>query len=272
MSERASEQANPAWPTLTYVVAVSPTGTTDDELERMHVRRGAVVGAGRLGRALTAAWPELAGPFGRGFDGEGFDAVLLAVPDREIGNAAAAIAPGPLVGHCSGATGLDVLSPHERFGVHPLMTFAQRADPASAFGGAAAAVAGSTERALDVAIGIAHRLGMRPFELADDDRAAYHAAASMASNFLVTIEDAAEVLLATTGNGRDILLPLIRTSVANWAVSGRSALTGPVARGDDETVARQRAAIADRMPALLELFDALVARTRTVMAEGPMGG
>ena len=272
MSERASEQANREWPSLTYVVAVPPTGAIDHDLEPTYVPRCAVVGAGRLGRALTAALPELAGPFGRGFDGEGFDAVLLAVPDREIGNAAAAITPGPLVGHCSGATGLDVLSPHARFGVHPLMTFAPGADAGWAFRGAAAAVAGNTERALGVAIAIAHRLGMRPFELADEDRAAYHAAASIASNFLVTIEDAAEVLMATTGNARDILLPLIRTSVENWAVSGRSALTGPVARGDDDTVARQRAAISERTPELLELFDALVARTRSVVAEGPTGG
>ena len=271
MSERASEQANPHKCAVTYVVGVVPTAAIDDGLGRMNLPRCAVVGAGRLGRALTAAWPELTGPFGRGFDGEGFDVVLLAVPDREIGHAAAAIALGPLVGHCSGATGLDVLSPHERFGLHPLMTFAT-GDAGPVFDGAAAAVAGSTERALSVAEAIAHRLGMRPFELADDDRAAYHASASIASNFLVTIEDAAEVLLATTGHTREILLPLIRASVENWATSGRSALTGPVARGDDETVARQRAAISQRAPELLALFDALVERTRAVVAEGARGG
>jgi predicted short-subunit dehydrogenase-like oxidoreductase (DUF2520 family) len=269
MSERAGEQANRDGRSVTYVVAVPPVEVVDDG--RTNLARCAVVGAGRLGRALTAAWPDLAGPFGRGFDGGGFDVVLLAVPDREIGHAAAAIAAGPLVGHCSGATGLDVLAPHERFGVHPLMTFVPGGDAGSAFRGAAAAVGGSTEHALAVAMAIAHRLGMHPFELADGDRAAYHAAASIASNLLVTIEDAAEVLLATVGQAREILLPLIRASVENWAASGRAALTGPVARGDDETVARQRAAIAERAPELLALFDALVTRTRAVVADGVRG-
>jgi predicted short-subunit dehydrogenase-like oxidoreductase (DUF2520 family) len=107
-------------------------------------------------------------------------------------------------------------------------------------------------------------LGMQPFELADDDRAAYHAAASIASNFLVTIEDAAEVLLATAGLGRQILLPLIRATFDNWEAEGAAALTGPVARGDVATVQRQRAAIESRAPELLEMFDALVARTRSI--------
>jgi hypothetical protein len=58
----------------------------------------AIVGGGRLGRALTGAL-RANGPFGRGHDGAGADVVLLCVPDGEIANAAAAIAPGPLVGH-----------------------------------------------------------------------------------------------------------------------------------------------------------------------------
>lgn len=224
----------------------------------------AVVGAGRLGAALAAALPGVGGPFGRGFDGTGYSVVLLAVPDREIGNAAAAIAPGPLVGHCSGATGLDVLAPHECFGLHPLMTFSRVPTSRSPFEGAGAAVAGSTPRALAVAEDLSRQLGMEPFAIADADRAAYHAAASIASNFLVTIEDAAEVLLRTTGNERHVLLPLIRASVANWGTEGRASLTGPIARGDDATVARQREAIAGRAPELLAMFDALVERTRSI--------
>jgi predicted short-subunit dehydrogenase-like oxidoreductase (DUF2520 family) len=226
----------------------------------------AIVGAGRLGTALAAALPGAAGPFGRGFDGAGYEVVVLAVPDREIARAAAAIAPGPLVGHCSGATGLAVLAPHECFGLHPLMTFgrAPAVGAAPPFEGAAAAVAGSSSRALAVATALARQLGMEPFELADTDRAAYHAAASVASNFLVTIEDAAEVVLSATGHDRRILLPLIRATVENWGDAGRVALTGPVARGDEETVAGQRAAIAERAPDLLALFDVLVERTRAI--------
>jgi predicted short-subunit dehydrogenase-like oxidoreductase (DUF2520 family) len=55
-------------------------------------------------------------------------------------------------------------------------------------------------------------------------------------------------------------------TVENWARDGASALTGPIARGDEETVARQRAAVAERTPELLELFDALADSTRELVA------
>ena len=94
---------------------------------------------------------------------------------------------------------------------------------------------------------------MRPFELDDDDRAAYHAAASIASNFLVTLEAAAEEVAAAAGlepaEARALLAPLVRTTVENWVELGpERALTGPVARGDDATVAAQRAAVAEPRP------------------------
>lgn len=227
--------------------------------------RIAVVGRGRVGTALAAALPGAGGPYGRGHDGSDADVVVLAVPDREIAAAAAAVAPraGLLVGHCSGATSLDVLAPHEAFGLHPLMTVTVGAGPA-VLAGAPAAVAGSTPRAAAIAGDLARRAGMRPFAIDDADRAAYHAAASVASNFLVTLEDAAEVLLGTIGLDRSILLPLVRTTLDNWAATGRPALTGPVARGDEATVARQRSAIEARAPELLDLFDALVDRTRAI--------
>jgi predicted short-subunit dehydrogenase-like oxidoreductase (DUF2520 family) len=107
---------------------------------------------------------------------------------------------------------------------------------------------------------------MTAFEIADDDRAAYHAAASIASNYLVALEDTAERLLATTGAPRSALVPLVRATVENWAREGAGALTGPIARGDEETVARQRAAVAERAPELLELFDALTNSTRELVA------
>lgn len=234
----------------------------------------AVVGAGRVGTALVAALAGAAGPFGRGFDGGDHRVVLLAVPDREIASAAAAIArlDGRLVGHCSGATTLDVLAPHERFGLHPLMTFSRSTAGAATFTGASAAVAGSSERALDAASSLAEQLGMRPFVIDDAHRAAYHAAASISSNFLVTVEDAAEVLLGGAGPDREILLPLIRATVENWGAEGRAALTGPVARGDTATVERQRAAIAARAPELLALFDALVERTQAISGARPSAG
>jgi predicted short-subunit dehydrogenase-like oxidoreductase (DUF2520 family) len=108
---------------------------------------------------------------------------------------------------------------------------------------------------------------MHATSVADEDRAAYHAAASIASNFLVTLEGAAERLAATAGVDRALLVPLVRAAVENWARLGAGdALTGPIARGDEETVARQRMAVEDRTPELLALFDALADATRALAA------
>jgi predicted short-subunit dehydrogenase-like oxidoreductase (DUF2520 family) len=229
----------------------------------------AVVGAGRLGTALAAALQAagyaVLGPLGRGADGAGADVVLLCVPDHEIPVAASAIAPGPLVGHCSGATALAALSPHEAFSIHPLMTVTRAG---AQFAGAGAAIAASTPRALALATELADSLGMEPVEVADENRAAYHAAASIASNFLITLEAAAERLASEVGVERRLLVPLVRATVENWAALGpENALTGPVARGDVETVARQRDAIAVHTPDLLPLFDALVEATQALAGE-----
>jgi len=232
--------------------------------------RCAIVGAGRLGTALAAALRatglEIDGPLTRDQAPDpGVDAVLLCVPDAEIAAAAASAPAGVLVGHCSGANGLGVLDGREAFSLHPLTTVTT-GGPAR-FQGVGAAVAGSTTRALAFALDLAGRLGMRATVVDDADRAAYHAAASIASNFLVTLEAAAERIGATAGVDRAMLVPLVEAAVANWAVLGPAgALTGPIARGDEETVARQRAAVEERTPELLELFDALADSTRELVA------
>ena len=222
----------------------------------------AIVGNGRLGRALASAL-RTADPYGRGYAGAGADVILLCVPDAEIADAAAAIATGPIVGHCSGATGLDVLVPHEAFALHPLMTVTRAGADLT---GAGCAIGGSTPRALGLARRLAATLGMRPFEIADADRTAYHAAASMAANFLVTLESAAARVAASAGVQRELLVPLVRAAVERWAVEGDASLTGPIARGDEATVARHREAIGERAPELLGLYDALADATRAVAA------
>jgi len=226
--------------------------------------RLALVGQGRLGTALSQALRlagyEVDGPLGRGSDGSEADAVLLCVPDAEIAAAAALVEPGRLVGHCSGATGLEPLTPHEAFSLHPLMTVTGHG---ASFDGAGAAVDGSSPRALALANQLANALGMRPVRVGNEDRAAYHAAASIASNFLVALEASAERLASTVGIDRELLVPLVRATVENWATLGAErALTGPVARGDEATVEAQRAAVAERTPESVELFDALVRTTR----------
>ena len=253
------------------------------------IERVAIVGPGRLGTAIAAALTRAGisvdGPYGRhhpvaerlreatrgpaGADTGVPDAILLCVPDTEIAAAAATIPAAAPVGHCSGATALDVLAPHEAFSLHPLMTVPAGA-PADVLAGAGAAVAGSTPRALALAHGLAELLAMRPIEIADSDRAAYHAAACIASNFVVTLEAAAERVAATAGLPRELLVPLVRASVENWAALGPArALTGPVARGDEPTIERQRTALAQRAPELLELFDACVDATRRLAARTP---
>jgi predicted short-subunit dehydrogenase-like oxidoreductase (DUF2520 family) len=230
----------------------------------------AIVGRGRLGsalaRALSDAGVAVDGPLPRGAGPAETGPVLLCVPDAEIAAAAALIGAGAPVGHCSGATGLAVLAPHEAFSLHPLMTFTADSAP-SRFAGAGAAVAGSTPAALELAVGLARTLGMRPVEIDDADRPAYHAAASIASNFLITLEAAAERLAASAGMDRELLVPLVRATVDNWARLGPArALTGPVARGDRQTVERQREAVHERAPELVALFDALVDATRADVA------
>lgn len=231
------------------------------------IERVTVVGDGRMGRAvasaLAAAGVDVRGPLARGA-GAVDGIVLLAVPDAEIQAAAALVAPGAIVGHFSGATTLEPLAAHDAFSIHPLTTVT---GTGTEFDGVPAAVAGSSARSLAAAVELARALGLRPFEVADADRAAYHAAASIASNFLLALEAFAEELAGSAGVPRDALAPLVRATVDNWQRDGAAiALTGPIARGDEATVARQRAAVAERVPDRLALFDALAAATRELAA------
>jgi predicted short-subunit dehydrogenase-like oxidoreductase (DUF2520 family) len=263
------------------------------------VSRVGVVGAGRLGTALAAALREagveVEGPAGRGKVPRDCEAVVLCVPDGEIPAAAATVAgAAPLVGHTSGATRLAALKAAggAAFGLHPLQTFPERAPsvgaasaervpggtaPAErapggaldAFRGAGCAVAGSTPEALDFAVRLARALGMTPFEIGDEGRAAYHAAASVASNFTVTLLAAAERIAAGAGlaphEARALLAPLVRRTVESVAeLDPERALTGPIARGDHGTVEAQRRALEDAAPELLDLFDELVRHTRAL--------
>jgi predicted short-subunit dehydrogenase-like oxidoreductase (DUF2520 family) len=243
-----------------------------------------VVGAGRVGTALAAALRDagvdVEGPVGRGERPERCDAIVLCVPDAEIPAAAEVVtAAAPLVGHTSGATPLSALAPAgvPAFGLHPLQSFAAPnpqggLTPLRVFEGVCAAVAGITPEALEFATALAERLGMVPFEIDDEGRAAYHAAASVASNFLVTLEAAAETIAAGAGlereEARALLAPLVRQTVENFAALGpAAALTGPIARGDEATVEAQRAAVEESAPQLLALFDELVRQTRAIAAQ-----
>ena len=235
-----------------------------------------VVGGGRVGGSLAKA-AKLAGIdvriAGRDDPVEGAGAVLLCVPDEAIAEVCGRIAASapPLVGHVSGAGTLEVLAAaHERgastFSLHPLQTFA---DGETSVGRTPAAIAGSDEAATSYARGLAETLGMRPFEVPEESRAAYHAAAAMASNLLVALEESAAELIERLGieDARGLLAPLVLRTAANWAERGPAALTGPIARGDRATVERHRAALAETAPELLPVYDALATRTEAVARE-----
>jgi predicted short-subunit dehydrogenase-like oxidoreductase (DUF2520 family) len=210
-----------------------------------------IIGAGRAGSAIAARLRE------RGVDVRAeAELRLLCVPDSAIAEVAAAIRPGPWVAHVSGATPLAALAPHtRRFSVHPLQTLVRSRGPEQ-LDGAWGAVTAETPDAHVRAVWLAETLGLTPFDLADDARALYHAGAVIASNFLVTLHRAAALLAADAGAPPAGLLPLMRRTIEN-----DFELTGPIARGDRETVERHLAAIRAREPQLEPLYTALAKAT-----------
>ena len=208
-----------------------------------------VIGSGRVGSAVSARLGER----GVAVTTDDPDVVLLCVPDTAIADVSRRLAPGQAwVGHVSGATPLAALEPHERrFSLHPLQTF-DRSGNASQLDGAWAAISGETEEALAVARELAELLGLRPFELADDDRTLYHAGAVFASNYLVTLQRAA-VRLGVPAEG---VVPLMTRTIENGFD-----LTGPIARGDWATVEAHKAAIRGTHPELESLYETLAEAT-----------
>jgi predicted short-subunit dehydrogenase-like oxidoreductase (DUF2520 family) len=237
-----------------------------------------VVGRGRVGRSLAAA-AERAGIEVGLVSHEVVEsippgaAVLLCVPDEAIGEVCARLkdAAPAFVGHLSGATTLEALAPAAdrgagTFSLHPLQSFADGETPVE---GTPTAIAGSTEESLANARSLAEALGMRPFEVPEESRAAYHAAAAISSNLLIALEESATGLLESIGvdDARALLAPLVLRTAANWAERGPDALTGPIARGDLATVERHRAALAEAAPELLPAYDALAERAKAVARE-----
>ena len=207
---------------------------------------------GRVGSAVSARLRER----GLTLRGEGAGLVLLCVPDRAIPEVAVTVEPGPWIAHVSGGTPLAALAPHRRrFSVHPLQTFTHERGPEQ-LDGAWAAVTGESPEAITTGVELAELLGLRPFVLADERRALYHAGAAMASNYLVTLRRAAGELLAAADVPAEALEPLMRRVIENGFQ-----LTGPIERGDWETVERHRTAIAAEAPELLEAYDTLAALT-----------
>jgi predicted short-subunit dehydrogenase-like oxidoreductase (DUF2520 family) len=211
-----------------------------------------VIGAGRVGSAITARLEERGIP-----SRDDADVVLLCVPDTAIADVARGLTPGRgWVGHTSGATPLKAIDPHKRrFGLHPLQSFTGARGPEQ-LDGTYAAITGETEEAREVGFELARLLGLRPFALAEEDRALYHAGAAIASNYLVTLHDAAAEIFENVGAPPDGLRPLMQ-----GVIDSGFELTGPIARGDWATVDRHIEAIRARKPKLEPLYRVLAEAT-----------
>ena len=216
-----------------------------------------IVGSGRVGSAVSARLRERGGAV----VDEGAELVLLCVPDRAIPEAASRVAPGPWVAHVSGAASLDALAPHrQRFSIHPLQTFTRARGPEQ-LDGAFAAVTAESDEARTLGFELAEVLGLTPFELADEARSLYHAGAAIACNYLVTLHQAAADLFEAAGAPPAGLQPLMRRTIENGFE-----LTGPIARGDWDTVDAHVAAIRARRPQLEPMYRALAEATAALAA------
>ena len=206
-----------------------------------------VIGSGHVGSAVAARLRE------RGVGvGPNGDLRLLCVPDSAIAEVARGIEPGPWVAHVSGATTLAALDPHERrFSVHPLQTFTRARGPEQ-LDGAWAAVTAETDEARQRALWLARTLGLEPFPLPDEARPLYHAAAAIASNYLVTLYRTAAGLFEQAGAPPEALVPLMRRVVEN-----DFELTGPISRGDWTTVDRHVEALRELAPEVEPMYRAL---------------
>lgn len=210
------------------------------------------------------------------------DMYVVAVPDEVLPSIATELGallrtgrpPGdsePLVLHTSGASSVAVLAPCADAGAltlvfHPLQTFPDPASGSARLPGAAVAItpgSGGVESAAALlGFALARSLGARPFFLPDDRRALYHAAATIACNYFVTLEYLASRLFVRASipdqEAFDLFLPLVTATLDNLREDGPvAALTGPLSRGDADTVSRHLAALAAEEPSYLKAYQVL---------------
>jgi predicted short-subunit dehydrogenase-like oxidoreductase (DUF2520 family) len=212
------------------------------------------------------------------------DLVLLTVPDDALAGLVSGLAAtgselaGRLVMHASGRHGLAVLEPATRRGalplaLHPVMTFTGRPDDVDRLAGVSFGVT-TPEQLRPVAEVLVMEMGGEPVFIAEEDRDLYHAALAGAANHLVTQVVQAADLLSAAGVAQPsrMLGPLLGAALDNALRLGDAALTGPVARGDAETVARHLAALRAAAPEALPAYLALARLTADrALASGMLG-
>jgi predicted short-subunit dehydrogenase-like oxidoreductase (DUF2520 family) len=239
-----------------------------------------VVGPGRAGRSLRAALGAVGGyqtkgMLGRGDDlagaARGVDLLVIATPDDQVADVASRIVPvgSTVVIHLSGSLGLGVLADHARRGsLHPLVPLpgpelgAERLRSGITF-----AVAGDP-----LTRTLAAALGGTALVVGDDQRTAYHAAATIAANHLVALIGQVERVAASAGLPLDAFAGLVRAATDDaLALGPKLALTGPAARADWETVERHRGALSTLAGHRTELaaYDAMVGLARRLSVDVP---
>jgi predicted short-subunit dehydrogenase-like oxidoreductase (DUF2520 family) len=200
---------------------------------------------------------------------------MLAVADDRIGEVAALLAAsvpvqGAVVFHCSGAKASGELAALRAAGahvasVHPVRSFADPAAVAASFDGTFCGVEGDAA-ALALLLPAFEAIGARPVRIDAAAKTVYHAASVFASNYLVTVLDAALRAYQAAGIPRETALelarPLASESLANvFRLGPETALSGPIARGDTATVARQQAAVGAWDAPTGNLYEALATAT-----------
>lgn len=211
--------------------------------------------------------------------------LLLAVPDAELASLIAGLAatrsvhPGAIVVHTSGANGIGILQPLTEQGciplaIHPAMTFTGGDEDIARLPGTCFGITAADELGYAIAQSLVLEIGGEPFRVREDARALYHAALAHGSNHVVTVlADALVALRAALwgsellgqemvgddpgGIAERVIGPLVRAAVENTLQRGQAALTGPVARGDADAVARHLTALTEVDPELAEAYRAL---------------
>jgi predicted short-subunit dehydrogenase-like oxidoreductase (DUF2520 family) len=259
-----------------------------------------VVSAGRVGAVVGAAWAaaghRVAAASGVSRDSvrraaallpgvplqppdevvAGADLALLAVPDDVLPGlvrglaAAGSFRPGQIVVHTSGAHGIAVLAPAVEHGVlplalHPVMTFTGRTEDVARLAGCSVGVTAGAddEAAWSVGEALVVEMGAEPVRIAEEVRPLYHAALAHGANHLVTlVRDCVDILeKAGISPAERLVAPLLSAALDNSLRHGDRALTGPVARGDVETVRTHLRELAAADPDLAATYRVLAART-----------
>ncbi|MGB8962011.1 MAG: DUF2520 domain-containing protein [Pseudonocardiaceae bacterium] len=202
------------------------------------------------------------------------DLVLLAVPDDVLPGLVSGLATtgafraGQIVVHTSGARGVDVLAPATAVGVlplalHPAMTFTGRAEDVARLAASCVGVTVADETGWSVGEALVLEMGAEPVRVPPQARPLYHAALTHGANHLATlVADAVQVLEhAGVVPAQRLLGPLLEAALDNTLRHGDSALTGPVSRGDIDTVRLHLRVLGESAPELLESYRAQACRT-----------